>query len=395
MKWSTGFVLALVAGGLVASAGLASASHGIGIRPSATCDTAVAKAPVLKAVPRSSVRMPGNPFGVVSSADGRRTFVALPQGSIEVLANRKIRARVAAPVPVRRVKVPGTPLGERLTHDDRYLLAAADRGAVVVNVAKAERGAKGAVVGMLSSPAGTGAIEVAVSPDDRYAFVSLEDSESLAVFNLRKALAHGFGPSDFVGKVPMGIAPVGLAVSPDGKLLYGTSEIARGGKSQIGTLSVIDLRRAETKPARAVVATIPAGCNPVRVITSADGRVVWVTARASNAVLGFSAARLLHHRAHAQVAKVQVGAAPVGLALVDNGKRLVVADSDRFLANGEQSSLAVLNVGKALAGRRALLGYIPTGSFPREMTLIPHTQTLLVGDFRSERVQAIDVGRLP
>jgi hypothetical protein len=59
------------------------------------------------------------------------------------------------------------------------------------------------------------------------------------------------------------------------------------------------------------------------------------------------------------------------------------------------SDLAVLNVRAALAGRPALLGLVKTGKFPREMTLIPHTQTLLVGDFGSDRVQAVDVGRLP
>jgi hypothetical protein len=55
---------------------------------------------------------------------------------------------------------------------------------------------------------------VAVSPDDRFAFVTLELSDSMAVFDLRKALASGFGPADFVGTVPLGTAPVGLAMSP-------------------------------------------------------------------------------------------------------------------------------------------------------------------------------------
>src|SRR6185437_15711146 len=140
-----------------------------------------ATAPALK-VPRAHVRVRGNPFGIASSADGRWSFVAVDNG-VEVMANRKAQApaQVAAPVPVRRVSVPGFPLGAQLTHDGRYVLMADNRGAVVINVAKAERGTKGAVVGMLSSKAaGHGAIEVAVSPDDRFAFVSMEDSESLA-----------------------------------------------------------------------------------------------------------------------------------------------------------------------------------------------------------------------
>ena len=57
-------------------------------------------------------------------------------------------------------------------------------------------------------------------------------------------------------------------------------------------LEVISLRRAERDPARSVVAAVQAGYLPVRVITSADGTVVWVTARASDALLAYSAARL-------------------------------------------------------------------------------------------------------
>lgn len=227
-------------------------------------------------------------------------------------------------------------------------------GALVIDVARAERGAGDAVVGVLSSPAGQGAAEVAISPDGRYAFVTLEISDSLAVFNLHKALTSGFGRSDFVGTVPLGIAPVGLAVSPDGRWIYATSQTGKAGPSTgrgTGTLTAINLRRAETKPAAAVVATVPAGCSPVRVITSADGSVLWVTARGSDAVLGFSAPRLQADPRHALEAHVRVGEAPVGLALADDGRRLVVADSNRFRAKGAAPNLAVVDVRAALAGR--------------------------------------------
>ena len=50
--------------------------------------------------------------------------------------------------------------------------------------------------------------------------------------------------------IPVGNAPVGLVVSPDGRWLYATSELAAGASSSgQGTLTVIDLRRAETDPA--------------------------------------------------------------------------------------------------------------------------------------------------
>ena len=396
----------LAAGGLCGLCGCgtpglsANGPQGTQVRAGSACDTAVAPAPVLGAVSRATVPVPGNPFSVVATADGRWSFVTL-NNAVEVLSNRS-----PAPVAVRQVSLPGTPQGAQLTNDGRYLLVADGSGAVVIDVARAEDGAPGAVLGTLSSPAGQGAVGVAVSPDDRFAFVTLELSGSLAVFDLHKALASGFGPADFVGTVPLGTAPVGLAVSPDGRWIYATSESAHGAATAKaasepstgqpdGTVTTIDLRQAETRPASAVASTVPAGCSTVRVVTSADGTVVWVTARGSDTVLGFSAAALRTDPAHALLARVQVGEAPVGLALSGDGKRLVVADSDRFNAKGATANLAVVNVGAALAGRPALLGLIPAGAFPREMTVIPRTDTLLVTDYLAEQVQAVNLATAP
>ena len=171
------------------------------------------------------------------------------------------------------------------------------------------------------------------------------------MFRLHQALTRGFGPSDFAGLIPTGEAPVGLAFSPSGRWLYSTSELAVPAAGGQGTLSVISVPRAESDPARSVVTTVHAGCSPVRVITSADGAVVWVTARESDALLAFSAARLLSDPARARLADVQVGEAPVGLTLVDGGRRLVAADSDRFSLRGAQANLAVVSVAAALAHR--------------------------------------------
>ena len=90
----------------------------------------------------------------------------------------------------------------------------------------------------------------------------------------------------------------------------------------------------------------------MRVITSADGREVWVTARESDDLLCFDAAALRSDPARALVAVVRVGEAPVGLMLVRDGSRVVVADSNRFNATGANSDLSVVNVAAALAGPR-------------------------------------------
>jgi DNA-binding beta-propeller fold protein YncE len=408
------------------------------------CSGATVRAAALSRVRTALVPMPGSPFGAAVTPDGKWAFVAVG-GQIEVLrADGALR-----PVVVRTVPVPGSAVGETITADGRYLLAADGSGAVVISVARAEQGAADAVLGTLSassqgsaggSPVSQAsrianaalgsAIEVAVSPDGRFAFVTLEYADRAVVFNLGRALTSGFGAADYVGSIPLGQAAVGLAVSPDGRWLYATSEIGVASQDATslrastvsatptagpagrsaraaacpgtepgeapGTLTVINLRRAESGPAQSVAATVDAGFQPVRVITSASGTQVWVTARASDDLLCFSAARLVSSPADALAAVVRVGEAPVGLMAVRGGSLIVVADSNRFGASGAASDLDVVSVDDALAGRPAVLGHVPAGLFPREMAVPPGGEgTLLVTNFQSGQLEAVDVASLP
>jgi 6-phosphogluconolactonase (cycloisomerase 2 family) len=339
-------------------------------------------------------KVPFAPFGVSATPGGRWDLVGAlaARSSVAVFANRA----AGGPRLVRQIRLPQAALGTHLTADGRYLLAADDGGgADVVAISRAVRGKKGALLGALNAPGGGGAIEVTTSLDGRFAFVSLEDSAAIAVFNLRRALSKGFTRADFVGLIPVGIAPVGMTVSPNGRWLYATSELSSKARARYGTLSVINVKTAESRPDKSVVTSVDAGCGPVRVITSGSGSTVWVTARESNSLLGFSAARLISAPKRALVAVVRVGQAPVGLALVNRGSAIVVADSNRFRIAGAKSSLAVVSVAHALAGRGALVGYLPAGLFPREMTVVPNRRTLLVGNFASDQLESVDLARLP
>ena len=80
----------------------------------------------------------------------------------------------------------------------------------------------------------------------------------MAVFNLHAALSGAPSASRLVGMVPLGRAPVGMALSPDGARLYATSESSPGSSpGSAGTLSVISVSKAESSPRAAVVATVP------------------------------------------------------------------------------------------------------------------------------------------
>jgi DNA-binding beta-propeller fold protein YncE len=334
-----------------------------------------------------------HPFGVATTADGKFTFV--PRGdSIAVLAN----GTGLAPTLEHVISVPGAYKGAVLTHNGRYLVAAVDSGAVVVDVAAAEQGSSQAVVGTLTSPSTKGGVEVAISPDDQFVFVTLQGSAAMAVFNLQTALTHGFGSSALVGNVKLGQQPVGLTFSPDARLLYVTSMTRTVTQNAAeGTVSVIDTRLAETNPAKAVKTTADAGCDPVRVIASGDGQTVWVTSRESNALLGFSASRLVSDSGHALEAQVDVGAAPIGETFARSGSqtRILVADSNVQKVSGVAPTVAVVDPAEALQRGPALLGYVSTGELPRQFTIQPSGQTALVTNDGSGQVQAIDLATLP
>jgi DNA-binding beta-propeller fold protein YncE len=348
-----------------------------------------------------TVRLPSVPFGVAVMPDDHWGFVTLGQSigvvSIGASGPARLVRRIATATPGARFE--GTHAGVVPTPGGRYLLAVDGRGGfTVIATAAAERGSKDAVLGQVNPPNGRlkGDIEVAVTPDGRYAFVSEEEADQVAVFNLRRALAGHYGTASYIGAIPAQLAPVGLAVSPDGQWLYSTSEVSNpSSQSEVGSLAVISVARAETDPAHSVIRRVPAGCNPVRVITSNDGRVVWVTARASDALLAFSASALADGSPHPLLASTRVGELPVGIGLARDGQLLVVADSDRFDVPGQHANLAVVDVADMLAGRPALLGYLPSGLFPRDIASGPGGQLLLVSNFASGQLETVRLDRLP
>ncbi|HTZ91271.1 MAG TPA: protein kinase [Streptosporangiaceae bacterium] len=380
-------VLVLAGGGYL----LAGRGHsgGSGHRPQTTaastvalpgCTTATAKAPNLTSVATAATGVGGAPFGVAVSAAGQYSFVTTGKAVVLLRNDGGL-----APAVVRTVPLRGAQKGVTLTPDGRFAVVAVGSGAAVINVAETESGVPDPVAGLLTSPRGSGAVEVLISPDGRFAFVTLQNSAEMAVFNLAHALADGFGAADFVGDVPLAAQPVGMTT--DGRWLYVVS--------LTGKLAVLNLSKAETDPAHAVVATVRAGCGSARALLSGNGQVVWVTARQSDALLGFSAARLRSDPAHALIARVMVGETPLGETLVDHGTRILVADSNLNQLAGVPSNLAVVSTAKALGGKPALLGYVPVGAVPRQFAVEPGGQVALVTVQHAGELVAVDVAGLP
>jgi DNA-binding beta-propeller fold protein YncE len=367
------------------------------------------------ASPSVTIALPSRPFAVRPSADGCRIFVSLMGDNSAKNPGIALLKRGEGPIELLRVVPFQSPLtGLALTHDGKTLIATAADGPVFLDVERMASGAADPVLGSFSDGAHSGSVYANVSPGDKLLFVSEERARSITVIDLQRARSNGYKADAIIGKIPAGNSPIALTFSPDGKWLYTTSQRAlpdwhwpKACKAEgrdpatapitnpEGAIMVVDVARASTDPAQAVVARVRAGCSPVRMAISPDGARVYVTARNSNAVLAFDTARLLSDAGHARVGEAPVGAAPVTIAVVDAGRKVVAGNSNRFAASTAPQSLVVLDTAKMEAGTDAALGAIAAGAFPREMALSADGHTLFLTNFGSNSLQVIDVDRLP
>ena len=158
---------------------------------------------------------------------------------------------------------------------------------------------------------------------------------------------------------------------------------------------MIDAAQAIRNPKRAVIHVVPAGCNPVRLVLSPDGKIAYVAARGDHRLLAFDASKLIRDPARAALGSVPVGTAPVGVAAFADGRRVIVTSSNRF-AGGESDKqpLFVIDSSKLPLTDNAVLGVVQAGAFPREMRTSSDGRWLFVTNYNSRTLQLIDLSRL-
>ncbi len=361
------------------------------------CSNAAAAGHALKAQSALTSVQDGKPFGVVPSKDGKVVFVITDNWLSVYKPGPGQTLTFAWHYPVGGN--PGVATTAVLTSDGKYLLIAADNGIQVMNAAEAESGASSANVATLQVPGLSAAkdrraIGVAVTPDGKYAFVSLQFANKIAVFNLAGAVSAGAASSsDYLGSVKVGPQPVGLAVSPDGRTLYATNFV-NPDVTVPGSLSVVDVSKAVTKGQQksSVISTVQTGCGPARIALTKDGGTLWVTSKGSDALLGYSVSKLRSDPKAALEAKVLLGLQPVGIALAGGGSRILVTDT---AAPPNDHSIAVVNAADAMSGKPALTGYIASGLGPRELAISPDGKFLYVTVRDTAQVQVIRLSSIP
>jgi len=280
--------------------------------------------------------------------------------------------------------------------------------------------AAGFVVSQGSVASDQGTLDVEVTPDGKFAFVSNEygvvpgtTSEGnigvvQLVYDNNGNVTTG---SALLGQISTrGTAIAGMTLSPDGTRLYVTSEVATsasnasggsnpilsesncvqavGGAPQLnGTLTVIDVAKAETSPsASAILATVDAGCSPVRMAETADESTLWVAARGDNRVLAFSTGMLEFNPGNALLGYASTGGtAPVGIRLFHNDQLLAVANSNRFGTGTANSTILYA----AVPASASVTQTTATGLFPREIWVGADDATLYLTNYDSDTLEVI------
>ena len=148
-------------------------------------------------------------------------------------------------------------------------------------------------------PVGMHPAHVVVSPDGRFAYITNGGDDTVSVIDT--------SAQRVVATIPVGKFPHGLRISPDGKQAYVAN--LKG-----GTVSVIDTVSQKE------VAQVPAGKGPAQVGFTPDGRLVLVSLSEENAVA------VIDPATRKVIRKVAVGAVPIQLYATPDSRTLLVAN---------------------------------------------------------------------
>ena len=142
-------------------------------------------------------------------------------------------------------------------------------------------------------------LDVAFSPDGRFAYVVNQTADSLSVIDT--------GAGKVVKEIPVGAEPSALAVAPDGKTVFVANTLAH-------SISFVD-------PAGGtVVAEVKCGYEPVGLCASPDGKTLYSANYISDDV------SILDVATRKETGRIKVGRSPKSMAITPDGKTLVVCN---------------------------------------------------------------------
>ena len=240
------------------------------------------------------------------------------------------------------------------------------------DLAVAEVGANGILAWKrqiaLPGPKGSGAsfpCGIALSPDERTAYVCLSINNTLAVVDLTDGR--------LVREIPVGIAPFDVVLAPDGASAFvsdwggrrpkpgertaksagSDTLVDERGVASSGCVSIVDVKQGVE------VAQIATDLHPSDLELRADGQRLYVANANSDtvSVIDVAARRVVETIPVRPMENLPFGSAPNALALAPDGKTL-------YVANGGNNAVAVIALSETPGQKSRVTGFIPAGWYP-------------------------------
>jgi DNA-binding beta-propeller fold protein YncE len=307
------------------------------------------------------------------------------------------------------LNLPTEPVGMALTSDESVVAVAGMSRIYFVDVGAMLGGKAKAILGELEYDKGAGTVSVALSRDNHILFASDEFVGTVTLIDFAAAQAAGFLNVPVLGRIPVGGSPTILEVTVDSEYVFVPVEaVSRrykppilcadhpGGKAvnAVGAILAIDVAAAQTSRGNAMRRRSYAGCSPVRMKLSQNGRTAFVTDREENLLRILDTTKILRGEPDALVTAVHVGPVPIGLALVDHDRLALVANSNRWAKEQKPQTLTVIDISDGDGRNPAILGSIRVGIFPRDLSVSPDGRTVVVSNFGSNSLTLLDVSKL-
>jgi DNA-binding beta-propeller fold protein YncE len=293
-----------------------------------------------------------------------------------------------------------------LSHSGKTLIVSKDREIEFFDVQKLTSQREDPLVGRIGDQHFLGSNGV-ITSDEKRLFATQHLTAWLSAIDLTESADHTLSRAAISGGIALDSNPATPVLSPDERYLYVPSfdsadkswplvcrDPAAGlaaATLREGSVQVVDIRN----PKLPVVATLKAGCSTRRVVVSPDGNTIFATAAWDNVVLAFDVRPLRNGSAPVLIGKVPVGRFPIGIAVIDGGKKLVVANSNPNATGPDKSaSLTVIDTTRIPSGAEAILGTIPAGVDARNVSVTADGHTLLVANGGSGTLELVDLERM-
>lgn len=205
-------------------------------------------------------------------------------------------------------------------------------------------------------PVGINPVGAAVSPDGKNVYVTNANYDHRGFVSVIDTAINEVTATVDVGDK---YSPYGIAITPDGKKLYVANRDING-------VSVID---TSTKT---VTATVPVGKWPIGVAASPDGTKVYVTNRYSSNV------SIIDTVTNTVIASVKVELGPSGVSVSPDGTKL-------YVTNCESNTISVIDTNS-----NTVTATIPVEEWPLGIAVTPDGTKAYVANQRSNNVSVVD-----